>query len=71
MGINAFTKTGNTVTFTAGVAAPTLVQVTNREQLKTVKSNIASATDVPTLQTAIAVTWTLDPDTVARQGASA
>lgn len=42
-----------------------------REQLKTVKSNIASATDVPTLQTAIAVTWTLDPDTVARQGASA
>lgn len=42
-----------------------------REQLKTVKSNIASATDVPTLQTAIAVTWTPDPDTVARQGASA
>ena len=35
-----------------------------REQLKTVKSNIASATDVPTLQTAIAVTWTPDPDTV-------
>jgi hypothetical protein len=29
MGINAFTKTGNTVTFTAGVAAPTPVQVTN------------------------------------------
>ena len=42
-----------------------------REQLKTVKSNIASATDVPTLQTAIAVTWTPDPDTVARQGALA
>jgi len=42
-----------------------------REQLKTVKTNIASATDVPTLQTAIAVTWTPDPDTVARQGASA
>ena len=42
-----------------------------REQLKTVKSNIASATDVPTLQTAIAVTWTPDPDTVAKQGASA
>jgi len=35
-----------------------------REQLKTVKTNIASATDVPTLQTAIAVTWTPDPDTV-------
>ena len=29
MGINAFTKTGNTVTFTAGVSAPTPVQVTN------------------------------------------
>ena len=29
MGINAFTKTGNTVTFTAGVTAPTPVQVTN------------------------------------------
>ena len=42
-----------------------------REQLKTVKSNIASATDVLTLKTAIAVTWTPDPDTVARQGASA
>lgn len=26
MGINAFSKTGNTVTFTAGVAAPTPVQ---------------------------------------------
>lgn len=26
MGINAFTKTGNTVTFTANVAAPTAVQ---------------------------------------------
>jgi len=26
MGINAFTKTGNTITFTAGVAAPTPVQ---------------------------------------------
>ena len=35
-----------------------------REQLKTVKANIASATDVPTLQTAIAVTWTPDPDAV-------
>jgi len=29
MGINAFTKTGNTVTFTANVTAPTPVQVTN------------------------------------------
>ena len=29
MGINAFTKTGNTVTFTAAVSAPTPVQVTN------------------------------------------
>ena len=29
MGINAFTKTGNTVTFIAGVTAPTPVQVTN------------------------------------------
>jgi hypothetical protein len=29
LGINAFTKTGNTVTFTAAVAAPTPVQVTN------------------------------------------
>ena len=29
MGINAFTKTGNTVTFIAGVSAPTPVQVTN------------------------------------------
>ena len=29
MGINAFTKTGNTVVFTAGVSAPTPVQVTN------------------------------------------
>ena len=29
MGINAFTKTGNTVTFTAAVTAPTPVQVTN------------------------------------------
>ena len=29
MGINAFTKTGNTVTFTAGTVAPTPVQVTN------------------------------------------
>ena len=37
-----------------------------REQLKTVKSNIASATDVPTLKTAIAVTWTPDPDTINR-----
>jgi len=42
-----------------------------REQLKTVKANIASATDVPTLQTAIAVTWTPDPDAVAREGAPA
>ena len=29
MGINAFTKTGNTVTFTANTSAPTPVQVTN------------------------------------------
>ena len=29
MGINAFTKTGNTVTFIAGTVAPTPVQVTN------------------------------------------
>ena len=29
MGINAFTKTGNTVTFTAASTAPTPVQVTN------------------------------------------
>ena len=29
MGINAFTKTGNTVTFTASTSAPTPVQVTN------------------------------------------
>jgi len=29
MGINAFTKTGNTVTFTAAVSAPTPVQVVN------------------------------------------
>ena len=29
MGINAFTKTGNTVTFTATTVAPTPVQVTN------------------------------------------
>ena len=29
MGINAFTKTGNTVTFTASGTAPTPVQVTN------------------------------------------
>jgi len=29
MGINAFTKTGNTITFIAGVTAPTPVQVTN------------------------------------------
>jgi len=29
MGINAFTKTGNTVTFTAAVSAPTPVQVSN------------------------------------------
>ena len=29
MGINAFTKTGNTVTFLAAVSAPTPVQVTN------------------------------------------
>ena len=29
MGINAFTKTGNTVTFTASVTAPAPVQVTN------------------------------------------
>jgi hypothetical protein len=29
MGINAFTKTGNTVTFTASATAPTPVQVTN------------------------------------------
>ena len=29
MGINAFTKTGNTVTFTAYTTAPTPVQVTN------------------------------------------
>ena len=29
MGINAFTKTGNTITFTAAVTAPTPVQVTN------------------------------------------
>ena len=29
MGINAFTKTGNTVTFTAATVAPTPVQVTN------------------------------------------
>ena len=29
MGINAFTKTGNTVTFIANVTAPTPVQVTN------------------------------------------
>jgi len=29
MGINAFTKTGNTVTFTAAASAPTPVQVTN------------------------------------------
>ena len=29
MGINAFTKTGNTVTFTASGSAPTPVQVTN------------------------------------------
>jgi hypothetical protein len=29
MGINAFTKTGNTVTFVAAVSAPTPVQVTN------------------------------------------
>ena len=29
MGINAFTKTGNTVVFTAAVSAPTPVQVTN------------------------------------------
>ena len=36
-----------------------------REQLKTVKANIASATDVPTLQTAIAVTWAPDPDSKA------
>jgi hypothetical protein len=39
-----------------------------RAQLKTVKSAIASATDVPSLQTAIAVTWTPDPDAVALQG---
>ena len=26
MGLNAFTKTGNTITFTANVAAPTPVQ---------------------------------------------
>lgn len=36
-----------------------------REQLKTVKANIASATDVPTLQTAIAVIWTPDPNSKA------
>ncbi len=29
MGINAFTKTGNTVTFIAAASAPTPVQVTN------------------------------------------
>ena len=29
MGINAFTKTGNTVTFTAASSVPTPVQVTN------------------------------------------
>ena len=29
MGINAFTKTGNTVTFTAAATPPTPVQVTN------------------------------------------
>ena len=29
MGINAFTKTGNTVTFVAAASAPTPVQVTN------------------------------------------
>ena len=29
MGINAFQKTGNTVTFTAGVVAPTPVQATS------------------------------------------
>ena len=29
MGINAFCKTGNTVTFTAGVTAPTPVQVSS------------------------------------------
>jgi hypothetical protein len=29
MGINAFTKTGNTVTFTAAVTAPTPVQISN------------------------------------------
>ena len=29
MGINAFTKTGNTVTFTANTSAPTPVQVVN------------------------------------------
>jgi len=42
-----------------------------RAQLKTVKEAIAASTDVPTLQTAIAVTWTPDPDAVAREGAPA
>ena len=36
-----------------------------REQLKTVKEAIAASTDVPTLQTAIAVTWTPDPNSKA------
>lgn len=39
-----------------------------RAQLATVKTAINSATDVPSLKTAIAVTWTPDPDSVARQG---
>jgi hypothetical protein len=39
-----------------------------RAQLKTVKDAIAASTDVSTLQTAIAVTWTPDPDAVALQG---
>ena len=39
-----------------------------RAQLATIKTAINSATDVPSLKTAIAVTWTPDPDSVARQG---
>ena len=42
-----------------------------RAQLATVKTAINSATDVPSLKTAIAVTWTPDPDAVAKQGAPA